>query len=404
MGQCAPGKQVADGAKEDDPAKKEEEEGEESGILPGLIVGDDDEEGGKKKKKKKKKLSKAQQEVDAVLGHLQVPKGAVTKFLTFFKKMDDDNSGNISLEEFIDFLELDKYYVPFIERCFGAMDFNKKGKSAGALDPTEFTVGLYNLCIMSKDLLEDYVFELYDEVHDGNLYQRQVEKMVEESSDHDSETVKALVEQVYKALDKDGDGHISKAEFFHLDSKTESLLRPMYLMQTNLQKRCLGENFWDEERGRMRDMLEEYSVRTIIDLLANRVAAKYEADRLKRGEAIVKDREEEKQKAAREKVKGFGSEKNMAGAKKGLTFASDGGAPVFASEIEAKKKERAALAKAKKKAKKKKEAAAKGEAPEKHKNKNKTHVSVSVRGAQKKGGGGGYALKHKEELAVNNKK
>ena len=71
-----------------------------------------------------------------------------------------------------------------------------------------------------------------------------------------------------RATDKDGDGHISKAEFFHLDSKTESLLRPMYLMQTNLQKRCLGENFWDEERGRMRDMLEEYSERTIIDLLA----------------------------------------------------------------------------------------------------------------------------------------
>lgn len=283
------------------------------------------------------------------------------------------------------------------------MDFNKKGKSAGALDPTEFTVGLYNLCIMRKDLLEDYVFELYDEVHDGNLYQRQVEKMVEESSDHEPDTVKKLVEQVFKALDNDEDGHISKKEFFHLDSKTESLLRPMYLMQSNLQKRCLGENFWDEERGRMRDMLAEYHERTIIDLLANRVAAKYEADRLKKGEVIVKEREEDKQKAARDKVKGFGSERQLTGAKKGLAFASDAGAPIFASEIEAKKKERAALAKAKKKAKKKKEAAARGDAPEAKKKKTKeAHVSISVRGAQKKAGGG-YALQHKDELAVNQK-
>ncbi|GMI18089.1 hypothetical protein TrLO_g1213 [Triparma laevis f. longispina] len=307
MGQCAPGKPVADGAKGegDAPTKNEGDEADEDNpLMPKTDEEEDEDPKGKKKKKKKKKLSKAQQEVDAVLGHLQVPKNAVTKFLTFFKKMDDDNSGNISLEEFIAFLELEKYYVPFIERCFGAMDFNKKGKSAGALDPTEFTVGLYNLCIMTKDLLEDYVFELYDEVHDGNLYQRQVEKMVEESSDHEPDTVKKLVEQVFKALDNDEDGHISKKEFFHLDSKTESLLRPMYLMQSNLQKRCLGENFWDEERGRMKDMLAEYHERTIIDLLANRVAAKYEADRLKKGEVIVKEREEDKQKAAREKVKG----------------------------------------------------------------------------------------------------
>ena len=57
-------------------------------------------------KKKKKKLTRAQIEVDAVLNHLAVPTMAVKKFLTFFKKMDDDSSGSISLEEFIVFLKV----------------------------------------------------------------------------------------------------------------------------------------------------------------------------------------------------------------------------------------------------------------------------------------------------------
>ena len=57
-------------------------------------------------KKKKKKLTRAQKEVDAVLNHLAVPTMAVKKFLTFFKKMDDDSSGSISLEEFIVFLKV----------------------------------------------------------------------------------------------------------------------------------------------------------------------------------------------------------------------------------------------------------------------------------------------------------
>ena len=59
-------------------------------------------------------------------------------------------------------------------------------------------------------------------------------------------------------------------------------------MQDTLQKRCLGQNFWDEERDRMKQMLDEYKEPTIIDLLANRVAAKYEAEvseRAKRSEA-----------------------------------------------------------------------------------------------------------------------
>jgi hypothetical protein len=296
------------------------------------------------------------------------------------------------------------------------MDFNKKGKSAGALDPTEFTVGLYNLCIMTKDLLEDYVFELYDEVHDGNLYPKQVEKMVVETSPHAPAAAEALVGEVFKALDADDDGHISKKEFFQLDTKTEMLLRPMYLMQTTLQKRCLGENFWDEERVRMQTMMAKYEQRTILDLLANRVAAKYEAERQKeallRGETLNNEKEERK-RAMAANVKGFGSERKLKGAG-GISFANDAGAPIFATDLKEKQKDQEKKRKAKLKAKKKKkieEAIANGEDPEKFKKKAKAKrkaslepsVSVNVRGAAKPNADSSYAMKHKEELAINQK-
>ncbi|GMI25251.1 hypothetical protein TrRE_jg10456 [Triparma retinervis] len=409
MGQCKSAPKTADtadGNKDGDPSVDS---------TPDHEVDGEESKEKKKKKGKKKKLSKAQKEVDTVLNHLNVPSRAVTKFLVFFKKMDDDESGSISLEEFIVFLELETYYVPFIERCFGAMDFNKKGKSKGALDPTEFTVGLYNLCVMTRDLLEDYVFELYDEIHDGNLYPQQVEKMVIETSAHAPTAAEALVNEVFKALDTDDDGHISKKEFFHLDSKAEMLLRPMYLMQTTLQKRCLGENFWDEERVRMQKMMEKYSEKTILDLLANRVAAKYEAERekeaLMRGEKLHNEKEEKK-RAMAANVKGFGSERKLKGAG-GISFASDAGAPIFATDLKDKQKEQEKKRKAKLKAKKKKmieEAIANGEDPEKFRRKKTSRkksleptVAVSVRGAAKPAADSSYAMKHREELAVNQK-
>ena len=78
-----------------------------------------------KNKKRKVRLSKAQKEVDAVLVHLKCPTKSVSNFLLFFTEMDSDGSGTIDLNEFIAFLELEPYTIPFLQRVFQTMDFNK---------------------------------------------------------------------------------------------------------------------------------------------------------------------------------------------------------------------------------------------------------------------------------------
>ena len=364
---------------------------------------------GSSKKPKKKKLSKSQQEVDAVLHHLAVPPSAVKKFLVFFRKMDVDDSGFITMTEFLDFIDLEKYYTPFVVRCFGAMDFNKKGTSAGVLDPTEFTVGLYNLCIMSRDLLETFVFNLYDEVHDGNLYQKQVEKLVADSTPHAEGAAKALVESVFKSLDKDGNGHLSKEEFSNVDSKMGSLLRPMYTLQTFLQQKCLGESFWSGERSRMRDMMKEFGQGTVIDLLANRIAAKHETKRVKmledNGEdpASLRKLEAKRQKESSKKlVQSFDSVQvstgpDKVGSNNAVKFSEDtnNGGPMFAGAM--KEKDDALKAKNKAKLKQKRSAKAaklaldgevpspmkKGPSPTKKKTSPNKSKALNVKGAYK---------------------
>ena len=337
-------------------------------------------------KKKKIKLSRAQKEVDAVLRHLKCPTGNVHSFLSFFKSMDKDQSGTIDLDEFVAFVGLETWFIPFIERCFGAMDFNKSGGGAGSLDPTEFTVGLYNLCLMTNDLLASYVFDMYDKKKDGNLYKAQVVQLVTDTSSNPS-AVSKLVDDLFKGLDKDHDGHISKKELVKMCQDTGSILIPMFRVQEALQTKCMGSAFWDKERSRMQSMLLEFKEDTIIDLLANRIAAKAEAERRKRMEDQgVKEGDAEKAKG-RALVKGF-SDKDVAGGKDKAPQVTEGTkGPVFATDLKeaAKKKQ---LKEPVKKVKKEK--------------KDEGGPSINVKGASKQAtASSSYAMKHKDEHSKN---
>ena len=342
-------------------------------------------------KKKKVKLSRAQKEVDAVLNHLSCPTSAVHAFLKFFKDMDKDASGTIDLQEFITVLGLEAWFIPFIERCFGAMDFNKSGGGAGSLDPTEFTVGLYNLCIMTSDLLCAYVFDMYQVRNDGNLYKAQVVTLVTETTSV-AAAVPKLVDDLFKKIDKDHDGHISKNELVKLSQDAGSVLLPMFRVQEMLRTKCMGTKFWDEERVRMQNMLEEFKEKTIIDLLANRISAKAEAERRKKMEdAGVKEGDEKKVKD-RALVKGF-SEKAVTGpGGKGTSTAateSNAKGPIFAKDLKE--------AEDKKKQKQKEIDEKEGKKPKKKK---EAGPALSVKGASKQvTASSSYAMKHKAELS-----
>jgi len=221
---------------------------------------------------------------------------------------------------------------------------------------------------------------------------------MESQSDLSQEQIESLVETVFDSLDKDGDGHISKKEFFKLDSKNESILRPLYIMQDTLQKRCLGQNFWDEERDRMRAMLKEYQEKTIIDLLANRVAAKYEAERLAKARAMGEEVEEDKKKTFTANVKGFDDEEVDKNKKLQKGFVSHGGPVITAADQRAKKEAYEKQKKEKAREKRIKE----GKPPDKKKKKKepKKETHVNIKGVQKKQTkqAESWAMKHQDQL------
>jgi len=161
--------------------------------------------------------------------------------------------------------------------------------------------------------------------------------------------------------------------------------------------------------------MKKLQQQTIIDLLANRIAAKYEAERVKKLGKKMDVAQDIVQKEKRKLVKGFDSERNLPGSQ---NIEVEGGKdkPIFAGALKAQEEEhkrKTQLKKAKlaeKKAARAKEAAENGEVPETTKRKStkkhepKDEGFVSVKGMKKQADKSqSWAMAHTEELAAGKK-
>lgn len=99
---------------------------------------------------------------------LQVDRHSVTRFFQLFTRIDQDDSGMITLDEFFKYLRTD--WSPFIGRAFHQMDSDDVGLSADQLSPDEWMIGLYNYCTLTPEALARFAFELYDD--DGSEFIR----------------------------------------------------------------------------------------------------------------------------------------------------------------------------------------------------------------------------------------
>eukprot|EP00615_Pteridomonas_danica_P001026 CAMPEP_0114363688 /NCGR_PEP_ID=MMETSP0101-20121206/26810_1 /TAXON_ID=38822 ORGANISM="Pteridomonas danica, Strain PT" /NCGR_SAMPLE_ID=MMETSP0101 /ASSEMBLY_ACC=CAM_ASM_000211 /LENGTH=309 /DNA_ID=CAMNT_0001510567 /DNA_START=46 /DNA_END=972 /DNA_ORIENTATION=+ len=160
-----------------------------------------------------------------------------------FIKMDVDKSGEISMSEFIEFIDgIESDFVKEVchRMIFGFTDLD----GDGSLSFNEFVLGCILLSTFSKDQIMYIMFEMFD--NNGNHY-------VEKSEfGHLAKSVDELAGNLFPgnyqsfchSFDTDGDGLINFDEFMHINDAFPMIFFPPLRMQDVMRKTTLGYSTW----------------------------------------------------------------------------------------------------------------------------------------------------------------
>ena len=135
-----------------------------------------------------------------------------------FKKLDLDNSGSLSVDEFMALPELQKN--PLAQRVIDIFDKDKNGE----VDFNEFIQGVSQFSVRSdKSSKLRFVFKIYDIDNDGYISNGelfQLLKMMVGSNLEDT-ALQQIVDKTILFADKDEDGKINFEEFCEVVGNTD---------------------------------------------------------------------------------------------------------------------------------------------------------------------------------------
>ena len=94
---------------------------------------------------------------------LQLSRDDCSKLLGVFNEIDADLSGQIDINEFLGFVDVDS--TPFSRRVFSIMDED----GSGQMDFREFVVACWNYCSFEKSGLIFFTYDLYDADKNGTM-------------------------------------------------------------------------------------------------------------------------------------------------------------------------------------------------------------------------------------------
>ncbi len=209
--------------------------------------------------------SKAVTELSPFLDKLGMDDTECKKFYKYFEKVDEDLSGEVDLDEFFEYFDLD--FSGWAQQAFKCMDVDQTQGSANSLDFGEFMAGLYNYCTLSKTALEKFAFDLFDDDSSGNIEVAEIRTLAKlvygkRYSEKD-------LDKVLAKFDKDANGSLDLSEFHLLCRRHTYFLFPAFELQRKLQTKIIGSNYWtratQQRYARLRniDLLELfYKLRT----------------------------------------------------------------------------------------------------------------------------------------------
>ncbi|KPP67256.1 hypothetical protein Z043_114170 [Scleropages formosus] len=139
-----------------------------------------------------------------------------------FKKLDLDNSGSLSVEEFMSLPELQQN--PLVQRVIDIFDTDGNGE----VDFKEFIEGVSQFSVKGdKEQKLRFAFRIYDMDKDGYISNGelfQVLKMMVGNNLKDTQ-LQQIVDKTIINADKDGDGRISFEEFCAVRAKDSRVQR-----------------------------------------------------------------------------------------------------------------------------------------------------------------------------------
>ena len=165
-----------------------------------------------------------------------------------FRKADKDQSGEISVLEFLMFFDIDR--TVFAVKAFTHMDDDKSGE----IDFPEFVKAAWAFVSLSKEGLRNFAFSIYDLDDSGSIDRFEVEAMVHEL--YGSQWRRSrLARQTLKELA--ARKQLSRHEFVDFARTHPALLFPAFQLQGSLRTALGGARMWAsiaETRARAADV------------------------------------------------------------------------------------------------------------------------------------------------------
>eukprot|EP01029_Cantina_marsupialis_P013206 TRINITY_DN2921_c0_g1_i3.p1 TRINITY_DN2921_c0_g1~~TRINITY_DN2921_c0_g1_i3.p1 ORF type:complete len:477 (+),score=151.66 TRINITY_DN2921_c0_g1_i3:129-1559(+) len=178
---------------------------------------------------------------------LHITSAELKRFYKLFKECDQDASGTISMNEFIQAFDCE--FTPFAKECFTAMDVTRGGPNDDfQLDFEEFFVGIWNFLSLDHDSLVRFTFSLVDRDGSNSIEKGEMMKLLLRV--YGKKRLNEQVTKILRSLDADQSGSISLNEAMAMQKRIPSLMMPAFTLQQQLKSEILGTNYWRDAVAR----------------------------------------------------------------------------------------------------------------------------------------------------------
>ena len=188
-------------------------------------------------------LVKTQQLIE-IQEHFHINDINLNKLWIFFKKIDKDKIGFITIFDLYRLLDIKmtSFMAPFVDRFY----INISKEFEGKILFEELIPNLISFCLFSPDKIIEFIFNMIDKNNDGFVKKSDIIKLIKlkRESEH------MFFENSLKALEdyshyKRGD-RISLEEFVEMSLKLTFIIFPAMSLQTLIRNKCVGNSFWEK--------------------------------------------------------------------------------------------------------------------------------------------------------------